>query len=88
MSRRWKEIREDPERLIKYDNSAKYRRDKAEKVKPTELGEDKHDSLVGDMVQHEEKVTEKSMVKKNTNTTQKSPKVPRVFWRRLRGLRQ
>ena len=56
VSRRWKEISEDPERLIKYDNRAKYTRDKAEKVKPTELGDYKHDSLVGDMVQYEEKV--------------------------------
>ena len=50
-------------------------RDEAEKAKPTESEDDQHDSLVGYMVHHEEKMTRKPVLKKNNS---KSTKVSRV----------
>ena len=50
--KRWKEIMDG------YNNRNKQMRDEAEKVNP----------LVDYTVQHEEKVTEKPVVKKNTDT--------------------
>ena len=64
-------------RLTEYNNRAKQMRYTAEKVKPTE--DDQHYHLVGHMVQYEEKVAKKPLVKKNTDTAQKSSKVSKFF---------
>ena len=53
-------IKVNPERLIKYRNRTTQTRDEAEKVKPAGLGDDLGDH----MVQHEEKMTEKFVMKK------------------------
>lgn len=68
-------MKEDPERLIEYNNRVKQMRDEAQKAKPTESEDDQHDSLVGYMVHHEEKMTRKPVLKKNNS---KSTKVSRV----------
>ena len=57
-------MKEDPKRLIEYNNRVKQVRDEAEKAKPTESEDDQHDSLVGYMVHHEEKMTRKPVLKK------------------------
>ena len=57
VSRRWKEIKEDLARLFGYNNRARQMKDEAEK--PTKL---RNDPSVGSMVQHEETMTERSVV--------------------------
>ena len=64
MSRRWKEIKEDP---------AMARQMKNEAEKPAKAGDD---LSVGSMEQ--QTVTEMSVVKKNTETDPESVKVPTV----------
>ena len=64
VSERWKKMKENPARMIRYNNKAKQIRIEAEKVKPTKSGDDQHDPSVGCMVQHEEMVTERPAVKK------------------------
>ena len=64
MSRRWKEIKEDP---------AMARQMKNEAEKPAKAGDD---LSVGSMEQ--QTVTERSVVKKNTETDPESVKVPTV----------
>ena len=59
VSRKWKRIKKDPARLIPYNNRAKQMSD--ETNKPTKSGDD---FLVGSMVQHEEMVTERPVVKR------------------------
>ena len=59
-------------------NRARKIREKADK--PTELGDDQHnpfDPLVGYMMQHEENMTEKSVVKRIQIQLKKAPKYPR-----------
>lgn len=51
------------------------RRDEAKKVKHTKSGDGQHDPLVGCLVQHEEMVTKRPVVKKY-NYIQKTPKSP------------
>ena len=67
VSGRWKKIKEDPARLIAYNKRTKQMMNETEK--PTKSGDD---PSVGRMVQHEEMVTERPVVK-NTGTAQKSP---------------
>lgn len=75
ISRRWKEIKEDPKRLVVYNNRAKHLRNKAAKVKLTEFGDDQHNLPVGNMVQHEENVTEKCVVRRiQTKHSSKKPR--------------
>lgn len=50
-------MKEDPKRLIEYNNRVKQVRDEAEKAKPTESEDDQHEYLVGYMVHYEEKMT-------------------------------
>ena len=71
MSRRWKEIKEDPARLFTYNDKARQMRNETEK--PTKSGDD---LSVGSMVQHEETVTESFVVKRKQRQTQKVPKLP------------
>lgn len=49
-------------------------RNKAAKVKLIEFGDDQHNLPVGNMVQHEENVTEKSMVRRIQTQLKKAPK--------------
>lgn len=74
ISRRWKEIKEDPKRLVVYNSKAKHLRNKAAKVKLTEFGDDQHNLPVGNMVQHEENVTEKCVVRRIQTQLKKAPK--------------
>ena len=71
VSRRWKEIKEDPARLFTYNDRARQMRNETEK--PTKSGDD---LSVGSMVQHEETVTESFVVKRKQRQTQKVPTLP------------
>ena len=64
VSKRWKKIKEDPERLIECNNRAQQMKDKAKKVKTAESENDEYDLSVDHMVQHEEKVTKKVVLTK------------------------
>ena len=68
VSGRWKKIKEDPARLFTYNNRARQMRDEVEK--PTKSGDD---FSVGSMIQHEETVTESSVVKRKQRQSQKVP---------------
>ena len=57
VSGKWKKIKEDPARLFEYNNTARQMKNKAEKA--TKAG---GDLSVDSMVQHEETVTESSVV--------------------------
>ena len=70
------EIKDDPERLIEYNNRSEPIRDEAEKVKTTESGNDQHNRLVRHMKQHEEKMMEKAVVQRTQERPNKAPKSP------------
>ena len=76
-------IKVNPERLIKYRNRTTQTKDEAEKVKPAGLGDDLRDH----MVQHEEEMTEKFVMKKNKDIALKGPKISTICQNGIRGLR-
>ena len=77
--RKWKEFKGDLKRLIKYNNKAKQMKDESEKVILTTSEDNQHDPPVGHVVHPKDKVTEKSVVKKNTETTKITTTIFRIF---------
>ena len=71
VSRRSKKIKEDPARLFAYNNRARQMKNEAEK--PTKSG---NDLSVSSMVQHEETMTERFVVKRTQRQPQKTLKSP------------
>ena len=69
--RRWKKIKEDSARLSEYNDRARRMKNKAEK--PAKSGDDHSGSSM-----EQQMVTERFVVKKNTEAAPKSIKVPRV----------
>ena len=63
-----------PEKMIVYNNRTKQMRQKREKVKPNESGDDQRDLLVDNMLKHEEKMKGKDCGEKNTDTAKKALK--------------
>ena len=75
VSKRWKEIKEDPAKLSAYNDSTRQMKNEAEK--PTKLGDD---SSVSSTEQYEKMMVARSVVKKKKKKiqrqSQKAPKTP------------
>ena len=69
VSKRWKEIKEDPAKLSAYNDSTRQMKNEAEK--PTKLGDD---SSVSSTEQYEKMMVARSAVKKKKKKCRDSPK--------------